>query len=389
MANQLIDVIGLPPVMSDEEDIMTNSIPTLEITPAIPKLQNGPSVFGLNFKGGLDEYKKILKDHKVIFDGRSLKLAFLADNFPTDTFANEYGESFLQKMTDVASESLTQISQMTGRKDASKAVEDIFGQVAGADLGIASTAASAGQSAIQQLNKGLSGLKQKGGFIGGAATIADEVLAGGRLDFPSLWTNSSYQPSYTITVRLYNPNPASDESTQRFIYEPLVAILALGLPRSGNTGNTFTWPFFHRIHAPGLYTLNPSMITNITVIKGGDQQQIAWNQRLGVLDLRIDFGSLYNSIVINNQSNPSRPTLKTYAEALTGKRKTKDIYKKNKELIAAAGTAAEEDLLGEDYGKNTNSVDKNYDDDPPSRTNQSDQDKQDAHTDALDSFYTA
>jgi hypothetical protein len=117
---------------------------------------------------------------------------------------------------------------------------------------------------------------------------------------------------------LYNPNPADPESTKKYIAGPLAAILTLGLPRSDN-GRTYNWPFFHKIRSTGIYNLDPAIITNIAVIKGGDQQQIAYNQHLAIVDVRIDFSSLYNSILIEEggQTMTNRPTLRSYLDALT------------------------------------------------------------------------
>ncbi|MCK5601514.1 hypothetical protein KAR91_06595, partial [Candidatus Pacearchaeota archaeon] len=136
------------------------------------------------------------------------------------------------------------------------------------------------------------------------------------VDFPQVWKNSGYTPSYTMTVRLYNPNPASLTATQKYIIGPLAALMLLGLPRSKD-GSTYNWPFLHQIRAPGIYNLNPAFIQNVAVIKGGDQQSIAWNQRLAMVDVRIDFGSLYNSILAGEEyDSEMRPTLRNYLAAM-------------------------------------------------------------------------
>jgi hypothetical protein len=120
-----------------------------------------------------------------------------------------------------------------------------------------------------------------------------------------------------MTVRLYNPNPRSVKDTKKFIVGPIVALMLLAVPITDN-GSTYSWPFFHRILSPGIYDLNPGFISNITVIKGGDQQQISQQQRMGIVDVRIDVGSLFSTMVAGGTaiSQKTRPTVRKYAQAM-------------------------------------------------------------------------
>jgi hypothetical protein len=91
----------------------------------------------------------------------------------------------------------------------------------------------------------------------------------------------------------------------------------LAIPRTQD-GNTYNWPFIHQFNCPGIFTLNPGMITNITVIKGGDSQQIAWNNRMGIVDVRLEIGSLFASMVAEEGDVKllNRPTLNSYLKNL-------------------------------------------------------------------------
>jgi len=158
--------------------------------------------------------------------------------------------------------------------------------------------------------------------------LAGRLMAGARVDFPQVWKNSGFTPSYTMTVRLYNPRPGNYTATKKYIIGPLAALLLLGLPISSD-GDTYNWPFLHKIRCPGIYNLNPAFISNITVVKGGDQQQISHKQTMGIVDVRIDFGSLYNSILAEegNRKLANRPTLNSYLKALEDYKPIEDIYK--------------------------------------------------------------
>ena len=72
----------------------------------------------------------------------------------------------------------------------------------------------------------------------------------------------------------------------------------------------------------GLYELDPAVITNITVVKGGDQQQIAFNQMMSMCDVRIDFISLHKSMLLEEKgaAADNRPTVRKYIKELTNGR---------------------------------------------------------------------
>jgi len=257
-------------------------------------------------------------------NGDRLRLAFLADNFPTDSFTNEYGESFIQKFSDVASHGMSDIAQFFGAKNFGDVVKETGNILSEADNAAASKAGqyiTGAHGATQKMMKNWENMEGGSGSVAramsGMGHLASKVMAGQRVDFPQVWRGSGFAPSYTMTVRLYNPDPSDYAATDEFIVGPLCAILALSLPQTDD-GRTYHWPFFHQIECKGLYNLQTAYISSISVVKGGDQQSIAYNQRMGIVDVRIDFGSLYNSLVVEKKpgSVNNRPTLRKYLKVL-------------------------------------------------------------------------
>lgn len=318
----LNNTYGLPPTTWISDEMIINSMPVFEITPCKPVFQSGLNLFSV--EPDVKAYEDILEKHGFATE-TPIRVAFIADNFPTDSFTSEYGDTFLQKFTDVASQGMSQLIQMTGQRNAIEGAKEIGRIIEGAGKDF-------GNSAVGNILKsGGSGLgtmagnlqkfaNNSGGVLGGGINIVSEMLAGHRVDFPQVWMNSGFTPSYTATVRLYNPNPANDNSTEKHIIGPLAVLLSLALPRSKD-GRTYGWPFFHKIKSTGIYNLDPAVITNITVVKGGDQQQISFNQKLSVVDVRIDFTSLYNSMLQEegDKTFTNRPTLRSYLQALREK----------------------------------------------------------------------
>jgi len=326
----LQEIFGLPPdnLLPETTRKIYDSMPVCHFQPSIPKFTRGLDLFYLDSAwttnmSGAPSYTQLLEEHGFQTNnsaGQGIKVAYLADSFPTDTFTNEYGENFLQKFTDVASEGAASIMQMMGTTSAFDALSRLTGPLLNM---VPTTFLGTNFNPQEATKKGLSTLKQGAANVlaatkmQNAATMLDRLAAGARIDFPQVWKSSGFQPSYTLTVRLYNPNPRSFESTKRYIIGPIVALMLLAVPISQD-GSTYNWPFLHKIVSPGIFELNPGFIGNITVIKGGDQQQISQQQHLAMVDVRIDVGSLYSTMVAGSPGiqQKTRPTVKSYVNAM-------------------------------------------------------------------------
>ena len=321
-------IIGMPPgnCLEATNIAIANSMPIVYIEPGelvflsgLALVQRAPS---------WEKYTELLGGNGFRLNqagtGTSLKMAYIADNFPTDSFTNTYGENFLQGITEVAGDVGGALSQMMGARTPKEFKEAVDVKIAGLGTGENGVLNSFGKLVKPILSTTSDALAGVGGaiddFIGGGAGLAGELAMGSRLDFPMLWKSSSFEPSYSMTIRLYNPDPSSEEITNKYIVAPIAAIMLLGIPLvSEKNSLLYGWPFLHRIYSPGIFDLDPAYIANITIVKGGDQQQIAFTQKLSMVDVRIDFGSLYSSMVASHRRlDRTRPTLGKYLFALTG-----------------------------------------------------------------------
>jgi hypothetical protein len=248
----------------------------------------------------------------------------------------------------MTSEGAASIMQMMGATSASEAYGTVQKNLGKSENPIVSMLSSlmgrAGNFAGELKDTlGNSGI---GGTVSSGINLIDRLAAGARIDFPMVWKSSGFTPSYSLTVRLYNPFPQSLEATRRFIIGPIVAIMLLGVPRAEDA-QTYTWPFLHRIECPGIFVLDPGYISNITVVKGGDQQQISLQQRLGVVDIRIDIGSLYSSMLGSSSKITSkRPTVREYGKSLTSELEVSTRESDNKNV----GTGSKQEIIGRDIG---------------------------------------
>jgi len=314
---------GLPPTTETTAPIIHNTMPQATITPCVPKFEQGHSLFRLEEEP--PSYLKLLEDHGFTKKSGDIQVAFLADSFPTDTFTNEFGETFLDRFAKVASGGVSDVMQILGTRSAGETA-DVMQEIAGegkfADLiGWVQGKAGAAETALTKKAGEIKGSRAKQ-VAQNILNVTKAVATGGRFDFPQVWKNSTFSPSYTMTIRLWNPSPGNAESTRKFIVGPIASLLLLTLPQSDkDVGSAYKWPYLCKVRAPGIFHLSAAYVSSVAVIKGGDQQSIAWNQNLGVVDVRIDFGSLFNSVLTETTGSvlkDSRPTLRNYLEGIGG-----------------------------------------------------------------------
>jgi len=324
-------IIGLPPAYIDNpsllESVTINSMPIVALYPAYPAQQsdqssgggsgnedNGLKLFQLSHSDGRTKYNDILKGivNDPLMGDNCVYAAFLNDTSITESFGIEFGDSKFESIGNIASQSAAELRYITGKGTMKESMteignrmqegEGVIGELGGMLVKGAGTVLGAVEGGI--------------GAIGGEAM--KKLLSGSRVDFPQIWQGASYTPSYSFTVRLYNPNSASEYTHKKYVLDNLAKLLAFTIPIA-DSNSTFSYPVLCSAVAPGLFQIDSGFISNLDVIKGGDSNDIAFSQRTGTIDIRITINSLYNSIVASSQEKPSdpfRPTFKKYMDNL-------------------------------------------------------------------------
>ena len=345
----LPDVLGGPPE-DVASNLLYNSRMYIDIYPCKTSLEKGISLMTMDQNGGwkgyVDELRKFgFEPNPRHTAQKGITVACQAENFPTDTFTNEYGEHFLNQITNSAGQGFGELAQMTGSKTGTEAFTKLgkFTEKLGKDQGgVVGTGIGAIGQGMQDFSEGAKNLKNKlakqGGMAAGVSKMMDAMLAGARIDFPQIWKNSSYNATYSFTIKLYNPNPGSDKLTKQFIIGPLAAILCLALPQAFDE-SAYTWPFFCKVKCKGLFDIPMGAITNISVIKGGESGAVGFNQRVAMVDVRIDFVNLFNTLLLSKTGANKRPTLKGYLDNMMDAHKTENIYVKDDYKLPAWQTA--------------------------------------------------
>jgi len=337
-------IFGMPPNTHISDAIVNNSMPTAKIVPCVGNFDWGTHLIKLNQEDGWTEYLKVLESVNFTKTKKYIEVAYLANNFPTDTFTNDYSETLFERMANGVSNFTTDFAQIFGMNtnqdmlDFGDKIGDKLSDMpyAGSMFKKMKTMASSAKNNIQSdLGKNASSALS----IAGSSILSS--ISGGRVDYPKMWKSSNFTPSYTMTIRLWNPDPSNPSSTKKYIVGPIAAILALALPKVGKEKiSSYKWPFLCKVISPGIYNLDHAYINNISIIKGGDQLSIGYNQVIKMCDVRIEFGSLFNTVLAgegSNAYNSVRPTFSTYLEAIGGKSVTS--AKQNKELYDTDNTS--------------------------------------------------
>lgn len=216
----------------------------------------------------------------------------------SETFSNNTTESSLA-------------STINGYSDTAKEIQFILGSgdsVVGKLLERASTATSSITSSLSSVIGTLGG-----GILESLAnTGVTTVLKGGKIIFPEMWQDSSFERSYSLTIKLRSPD---HDSLSIFlnILVPYIHLIALCLPRGAEDDpNAYTSPFLVKAYCKGMFNVDMGLITSMSVTKGAESQ---WNDD-GLptqIDISLDIKDLYSSLFITGYGDGDFGLFKTKA----------------------------------------------------------------------------
>ena len=172
--------------------------------------------------------------------------------------------------------------------------------------------------AFDLLDKSQAGLENLARKIGGDAgkaftkDIIDTLKKfDHKIDFPMMWRGSSFSTSYSLMIRLFNPVATNDDWYERLIVAPLMALLAFVCPRSTD-GKTWTYPFVMKFDIPGRASLQSAYCSNISVVKGGDVNDVAYNSRPNMVDINMTINPVHSVKLLSTEPMTSdAPSLET------------------------------------------------------------------------------
>ena len=142
-------------------------------------------------------------------------------------------------------------------------------------------------------NKILSG----GSLIGTITHSFDTIIAGGKLIFPEIWSDSQFSRDYPINIKLVSPDN-DDYSIYVNIIVPLLHLLGFALPR-GTGPSAFVSPYLVRCAYKGMFNVDMGIISSMSITKGAE---CSWNHRGMPTSVNVSFTikELYNIFALAN-----------------------------------------------------------------------------------------
>ena len=197
----------------------------------------------------------------------------------SETFGNQTRESMMAGLFEGASQWSKELSFLLNSSMITK----------NNDANLSSSYDQIMESAREELGQGSSFITR---FLKGATT----VLSGANIIFPELWSNSSFNKNFNITINL-----KTAYGTRRNIFldiiVPSLFWVALAAPRQASA-NSYGAPFLLRCYVPGMFTVDTGIIDNLTITKGGDGS--AWSKDGLPLEatISVNIKELYSAISI-------------------------------------------------------------------------------------------
>jgi len=363
------EIIGLPPLLYVEEDdiadkrkkLILNTMNILEITPGFPgqftsEESSGLRLYTFDESKGREVYNKLVK--KCLPNTKdidTIKVAFLNENAFSESWSNDFGESILEEAMNFGIPTVRELRLLYGTSTLSEALRKFTKSMTPENAKTPSSVPEQMWEFLNRLGTTMTGYLSTGvqaaeefvSGLGGAGAPLRQILYGSNIDFPQIWRGSSFSPSYSVTVRLFNPFnlgifqeslSLTQEQQEKYIIEPLVKLLVLVVPIS-DSNSTFFSPLICKVRCPGLFSIKMGYVSAIDVIKGGDTNDVSYFQKPGTVDVKITFNDLYTSMVQELEDSEeiydkNRPTLVDYVNTLRGYTIPPSIYYDEYNIVA-------------------------------------------------------
>ena len=125
---------------------------------------------------------------------------------------------------------------------------------------------------------------------------AQTILAGGRLVFPEIWTNSEFGRSYSCSMKLVSPS-GSPLSIYLNILVPIYHLLGMCLPRESVSQAYFS-PFLLRCYYKGLFHVDMGIMTGLSVTKGSEAEW-TYDGIPTIAEVNFEIKDLYQSMYMS------------------------------------------------------------------------------------------
>ena len=214
-------------------------------------------------------------------------IVYYVDGFSSvdESFSNGSGESSLASTINQYSSMANEIRFLFGSGD------NVLSELAQGASDVSANISSSLSTVASSLAGGIIGsLSNKG---------VSSVLNGGKIIFPKIWSDSSYDKSYSFTIKLRSPDHDSFSIFWN-VLKPYCKLLAMVMPRQIDPSdpNAYGAPFLTRAYVKGMVNVEMGMISSMSVTKG---DQCCWNDD-GLptqIDISVTIEDMYTSLMMS------------------------------------------------------------------------------------------
>ena len=173
----------------------------------------------------------------------------------SESMSNSTQSSALESFTSTIEGMAKELSMIAGTAGVASDYESLVGDVS---------------SSIEQYTASLSGNSSwMAGLLSRLGTGVKQVIQGGNFQIPEIYSNSSYDKSYSFTMTLATPY-GNKLAWYINIGVPFCHLLGLALPLQ-LSANTYKSPFLLKCFSQGWFNCSLGIVDSISIEKGGDQ----------------------------------------------------------------------------------------------------------------------
>lgn len=254
----------------------------------LPGAKNATAIKNVNWADEINkEMSEVWKAKK--------NLVFYMDSIDTvqESFGNTTQESMLNSL-------------INGFSDKAKELDYLFGS---GNTNLASSLLNGSEGATSAIAAALGSATEKlgGSIIGSIGNSVDSILDGGKIVFPEMWQDSSYDKSFNISFKFRSPD---NDSLSIFmnVLKPYCKLLCFAMPHMVKDNvNAYRTPFICKAYSQGRFNIDLGIMHSISATKGAT---CCWNDD-GLptqIDVDIEIKDLYNQLTMTGFSDDSTPT---------------------------------------------------------------------------------
>jgi hypothetical protein len=291
----------------------------------------------IQYDAAIKEYKDACNAYGLASDFAGIRIYTTDDTQSSDTIThNRQGENLFQGLANKINNTfspLYNVSQtlgVSGDKNLEGAIGSAIESGAGA-LGSMAGMVGASDNLKGTIESVVGGLGKK---------ITDAALNGYRYTFPTFWSDCSYDPNLSSSIKLISPYGHPD-AIRKFIIEPLMYLIILASPKTKD-GMSYGRPSSLTVTAYGMSYIPLGCIKSITFRRGGNSTSFNIYKQPLTIDVTLQFQPIVSGFAaFTTEQNKGETTSNADSETANKSNEFMTDYGKADKMISPMLTTLE------------------------------------------------